>query len=438
MKLQPRDQRVQHYLLRHLRSPLYQWEAVTDPRNRRGIRWPLRVLLQTALVGMLTACRTLRDVEALTDEMKGTGRALVPGRVPDSTLYDLLPRLDVEQMREQLRRQAHQMWRAKSLEPQGLPCGVLSIDGKQIGALPHEAAGGAQKGHRSHDGSAYWLSRVSRAVLTSAASRPCLDQQIVPAHTNEMGLFADFFDAQVRHHGTLFELVTADAGMTSLDNANRVHAAHKGYVLALKDNQPELRSEAERILGPLTRQPPVAQTPWERVQGKWVRRLLYRTLEMAGYWGWGHLKQVWLVRQETRSHVDRPTACRLGRKAVPPRIVQEDRYFLSNLTPGRLTPQQILTVVRGHWGIENDCFWSLDMQMHEDAAPWCTQGRALEVLGVIRLMAYNLLQLARKRHLRPRMPTGAPGEAPAWRRLLEWVRQALRLPLRSTLTAGGT
>lgn len=437
MKLQPKDQRVHRFLLRHFRLPLYLWEAVTDPRNRRGIRWPLRVLLQTALLGMLTACRTLRDLEALTDEMTGMGRSLVPRRVPDSTLYDLLPHLDVDQMREQLRRQAHQFWRAKSLEPQGLPCGVLSIDGKQLGALPHDADGRAQKAHRSHDGSAYYLSRVSRAVLTSAASRPCLDQQIVPGDTNEMGIFGEFFDAQVKHHDALFEIVTADAGMTSLQNATQVNNALKGYVLALKDNQPELRAEAERLLVPLTQQEPLAQTDWERVQGKWVRRLLYRTLEMESYLGWSHLKQVWLVRQESRSHLDRKTQRRLRRQGVSERIGIEDRYFLSNVTLGRLTPQQILTVIRGHWGIENDCFWSLDMQLHEDAAPWCTQGRALEVLGILRLMAYNLLQLARKRHLRPRGLQGQWGEPPAWRRVLEWVRQALRLPLVPTTTAGG-
>ena len=94
MKLQPMDERVQRFLLRHFRSPVYRWEAVQDPRAARGKRWPLAVLLQAAVLGMLAACRTLRDVEALTEEMKETGRALVPRRVSDSTLYDLFPRLD--------------------------------------------------------------------------------------------------------------------------------------------------------------------------------------------------------------------------------------------------------------------------------------------------------------------------------------------------------
>ena len=84
--------------------------------------------------------------------------------------------------------------------------------------------------------------------------------------------------------------------------------------------------------------------------------------------------------------------------------------------------------MRRHWGIENDCFWTLDVQWHEDALPWCTQGRAVEVLSWLRLMAYNLLQQARRRHLRRRDAAGRREAAPAWRRVFAWVRQALQRP----------
>ncbi|MBI2896131.1 MAG: hypothetical protein HYY06_21415, partial [Deltaproteobacteria bacterium] len=90
-------------------------------------------------VGMLAGCRTLRDVEALTDEMGDAERDRVPRRIPDTTLYELVPRLDVEQLRRKLHQQVRALWRAKSFEPQDLPCGVLSIDGKGIGALSHDA-----------------------------------------------------------------------------------------------------------------------------------------------------------------------------------------------------------------------------------------------------------------------------------------------------------
>ena len=84
--------------------------------------------------------------------------------------------------------------------------------------------------------------------------------------------------------------------------------------------------------------------------------------------------------------------------------------------------------MRNHWGIEPDCFWSLDAQFGEDAQPWLTTGRALLVVGVRRLMAYNVLQWARKRHLRRRDAAGDLTDPPSWKSLFRWVQQALRLP----------
>lgn len=416
MKLQPKNRRVQSFLDRLRKAPAFQWDDITDPRDPRGRRWPFASLMDGLLDGMLAGCLTLRDVEVLTDELAEGERFRIPRRIPDTTLYELVPRLSVEQLRDKLRQQVRTLWRAKSFEPQNLPCGVLSIDGKAIGTLSHDAEGSAQKAHRAHDGSPYWLSRVLRAVLTSAAAKPCLDQMLVPAETNEMGAFEQFFAALMAAYGRgdLFEIVTADAGFTSAHNAGLVHAADKAYVLALKLGQPELRAEAERLLRPKTRMAPDAETGWERVRGKLVQRRLYRTTEIAGFHDWSHLRQAWLVVQETRHP---------GGKAEI-----EERFFLTNLTSGRLSAAQCLLVVRGHWGIENDCFWSADMQWHEDFSPWCTRGVAVEVLGLLRLMAYNLLQLARKRHLRPRHPDGKLAPPPAWRQVFDWVRQALRLP----------
>lgn len=424
MKLQPPDLRVHKFLERHLRAPLYRFDRITDPRAQRGQRHALSTLLWALLYGMLAGCRSLRQVEDLTLEMGPTGRQRVPGRVPDTTLYDLVPRLSVEELREQQRAQVRILWRQKCLAPVGLPCGVVSIDGKGMGALDHDADGQAQKAHRGHDGTPYWLGRTLRAVLTSCLAKPCLDQMAIPPQTNEMGAFALFFAALLGAYGSgdLFEIITVDAGMTSKYNADVVAAAHKGYVMALKGTQPELYAEAQRLLLPLTQGAPCAQTGWECAGGYRVRRSLYRTWEIAGYHDWVHLKQAWLVRQERRDPQGRVTI--------------EDRYFLTNLHRGRLSPTQVLAVVRGHWGIENDCFWSLDAQFGEDALPWVTGGRAVEVLGLLRLMAYNLLQLCRKRHLRPRRPDGSVAAAPAWQQLFRWVWQALRLPVSPLVCSG--
>jgi predicted transposase YbfD/YdcC len=416
MKVQARDRRVQKFLDRHGKSPGYRWGDLTDPRARRGRRWKLTELVSALFKGMLAACPTLRAVEGMTDEMGPQGRQDVPRRVPDTTLWALIPRLSVKELRAKNHQQVRAAWRSKSLQPIGLPCGVVAIDGKGLGALEHDANGAAQKAHRAHDGTPYWLSRMLRAVLTSAEARPCLDQMPIGAKTNEMGEFGRFFDGLMEAYGggDLFEVVTVDAGMTSKANGDRVHAAGKAYIMALKDTQPELLREAQRVLA--GRQDPDAETDWEVHQGKRIKRRLFRTDEMAGYHEWEHLRQVWRVEQETRDADGKTLEC-------------EQRYFLTSLHRGRLSGAQTLAVVRAHWGIENDCFWTLDTQWLEDAVPWCSQGQAVEVLSWFRLMAYNLLQLARRTHLRLRRPDGSLEDPPPWRRVFEWVRQALRRPL---------
>lgn len=415
MKILTPDRRVQGFLQRALRDPAYQWSGVRDPRARRGRRWKLSSLMNALFTGMLTGCPSLRDVETLTEELGETGRALVEKRVPDTTLWDLLGRLTASDLRRKLLAQVHSAWRSKSLESTTLPCGVLAIDGKGLGALEHDANGTAQKAHRAHDGTAYWLARMLRAVLVSADAKPCLDQMPIGSRTNEMGCAPEFLDRLLAAYGrgNLFEVVTLDAGLVSRALADQINAAHKAYVMALKGTQPELLAEAERLFrhrGELA-----AQTAWEPYQGKLVRRSLYRSSEIAGYHGWQHLRQVWLVVTETK----RGEA-----------VEEELRYFLTNLPAQRFSANQILAVVRAHWGIENDCFWTLDTQWKEDAVPWCSSGRAVEALSWIRLMAYNLMQLARRRHLRRRSDDDRVAvPPPAWRNVLRWVRDALRLDL---------
>ena len=423
MKVMAENVRVQKFLGRQLKSPAYRWDKVVDPRHRRGRRWKrLGELMNGMLLGFVSGCGALREVESLTRGFGKFGRRHVGRRIPDTTLTDLIPRLSADELREQLLSQVKASWRNKELKPVGLPCGVVTIDGKGLGALKHSACGTAQLNHRE-DGSEYYLARAFRVVLSSAESRPCLDQMSIAAKTNEMGDFIAFYDRFLASYGDnndLFEIVDVDAGMTSKANADRVHESLKAYVMALKAGQRELLAEAERLLG--NRRKPEAETPWERYQGKRMQRRLFRTYEMAGYHDWHHLRQVWRVEQIT----EYPDG----------RIDREERYFLSSVTSGRLTPEQILLVVRGHWRVENDCFWSLDMQWQEDSAPWCTTGRSTEILSWIRLMAYNLVQLARRRTLRKKLPDGRRQAPPPWKDVFAWINQAWHIALEPCTVCG--
>jgi predicted transposase YbfD/YdcC len=184
-----------------------------------------------------------------------------------------------------------------------------------------------------------------------------------------------------------------------------VAKAGKGYIFGLKGNRRELWREARRVLGAETSA--VVSTDWERYQGARVRYHLYRTTELEGYLDWEHLKQVWRIEKE--------------RVKQQGQVERENRYYVTNLHVGRFQPAQILQVVRAHWGIENNCNWTMDVVWDEDTKVWCGRGAAIQALSLLRLMAYNLVALWRCRYLRRR--EARQQEKRSWQEFFDLVLQ---------------
>lgn len=374
--------RIKRFLQRYDQcAPLH--AALCDPRKRRGVRWAFDTIVDTLMLGMLLMCKSLRDVEAKSER---AGK-----RVPDSTLAYTLERIDPTPFDKLMHDQVRQQHRSKAYRSRDLPIGVCAVDGKTVWVGDHLADPACQR--QDNLAGASWQLRVIRAVLTSAPSRPCIHQQVTPADTNDMGGFEAFFQTLIATYARseLFECVTCDAGFTSKHNAGLIDDAGKAYVLGVKGNQPTLHGEMKRLLAQSTSKPDAA-TDWERAHGTQIRRELFRTAEIAGFDDWPHLRQAWLVRQTTRR--------RHGTETV------EDRYFATNLTSNRLTPKQILRLVRLHWAIENDCFHTLDVVWKEDTTAWATNAKSIEgrlplrVLMGMRMLAYNLLTWMVRVHLR--------------------------------------
>lgn len=370
--------------------------ALRDPRSNKGKRWSFRYLLEVFVTAAIVQTPTMKGVEGVSEKM-----AL---EVPDSTLAYTLERIDPRPARAVLRQQVQAMLRAKTLRPVDLPMGILAIDGKTVWTGDH--CGDAMCQLQDE----VWNLRAMRAVLTSAPSRPCIDQDFIPPKTNEMGHFPAFWRALVTtwKHTDLFGAVTLDAGYTSKDNAAVIDADGYGYVMRVKDNQPELRAELERQLRRRVGQPD-AVSFWERRRGKEVQRRLFRTADMAGWDDWPHLRQGWLVQTVVMDDD--------GREEV----VME-RWFVTNLPWNRLSDRQILRVVREHWAIENDCNWVLDVVWEEDTTAWTTNAKEvpghhpLQTLSWLRLLAYNLVGWLQRVRLRSH---------PTWAALRDALRRVL-------------
>lgn len=131
-----KDQKKLHRRLAGLinaRIPEAALGQVTDPRPRdRRRRWPLEPVLKTALVALAAGSKSCAECESMTEELSPASRKLlgIRRRLPDTTLRDLLVALEPDELRECVRRQVRHAMRRGALRPDGLPFGVVAIDGK--------------------------------------------------------------------------------------------------------------------------------------------------------------------------------------------------------------------------------------------------------------------------------------------------------------------
>jgi len=98
-------------------------------------------------------------------------------------------------------------------------------------------------------------------------------------------------------------------------------------------------------------------------------------------------------------------------------------------------PAQILALGRNHWRVDNDCFNSLDLQWREDSGIWCRKGNAVWALGLLRLMAYNLVHMLRLWCRRPWRKTqdGDYAKLLIWRSLFKAIMLTFGTALDSQL-----
>jgi predicted transposase YbfD/YdcC len=151
-------------------------------------------------------------------------------------------------------------------------------------------------------------------------------------------------------------IITIDAMGTQKAIAEQIIEGEADYVLALKGNQETLH---QAVIDHINEQ-------WEDDFAR-VRARRHQTKET------GH------GREETRSYIQLPVPESLpglelwkGLKSMGVVVSEcvrngketvEVRYYISSLAVG---VKRFAHAVRGHWGIENSCHWSLDVTYRED------------------------------------------------------------------------
>jgi hypothetical protein len=204
-------------------------DKIDDTRNDRGKRWRLGTLLRATLGAMVAGAKSLAKVEDLSERMSQPTRRLlgvrIRRRLPDTTLRNALCTIEPDKLRSPLHALVRKAHRRKALEPDELPFGVVSLDGKGF-SIPSSDDWYAQRQTQGEDAALTGIVRTVTATLTSSAAKPIIDVTSIPAPTNEMGVFELALDSLCcAYRGLeLFKLVTYDAGACSAHNATLVRA----------------------------------------------------------------------------------------------------------------------------------------------------------------------------------------------------------------------
>jgi hypothetical protein len=381
---------------------------VRDPRKRRGRRWHISQLLAATLGGMMAGCKSLADVESMTDCMSHSVRRLlnIPRRIADTTLRDTLCRMGIESLRALLHRAVRAARRRKALKPVGLPFHVAAMDGKAV-VLTSWAGPYAQR-VSPEKGKPYGLLRSVTTTLATAAGRPCIDVNPIPARTNEMGWFQSALADLLEAYPDLFEVVSYDAGANSQSNARAVVDAKKHYLFHMANHERHMTQMAEGLLAHKN----VIATSEDVINNRTVVIRSLRLIAVRDHSTAAHRSCIW-SHTRTLLRVDSQTTERLDDGSE--QVTHETRFYCSSLAKDALFPAQWLLMVRNHWAVETT-HQILDVAFEEDDHPWIVNDpRGALALLVLRRIAYTLLTLYRCVSLRSDENRVMP-----WKRLMRW------------------
>jgi len=362
-----------------------------------------------AFVGLCSGGFSLQSLEDANKHMSSVVKRMfgITGWISDNTFGRILVKLRWQEMQLRLWWQVRAFRERHQVECDALPIGTLAIDGKTVASGKKKMSRFAQrqvhvikdKAGKEVGKRTYYKLHLMRAVLTSCRQKLCVWQHPVRSKANEITgtktMLKQLFKLDKGKH--LFELVTFDAMMMGYPLTKMISNAGRYWLSVLKENQPELHQEAQRLFGSIIQSEPEYTSPMVRDHKFWKVFRLWRTDGLTGWptseHTWDHLTQVWCVEVIRYIRTDKAR----GKKA---NLVEHDRtvrYYATSLPWDRLTPAECLEVARSHWQVEDDCFNSLDVIWQEDKHRHFTTGEGTLNLSFLRMMAYNVVQMQRRK-----------------------------------------
>jgi predicted transposase YbfD/YdcC len=339
--------------------------ALPDPRVERTRLHALTDILVIAICATICGADDFVAIEAWGRAHEGwlKERLALPNGIPAHDTFDrVFRRLDPEAFSRGFVAWVQAVWKATDGE-------VVAIDGKTLRHSFDRASGKAA---------------IHMVSAWATQNRLVLGQVKVDDKSNEITAIPALL-ALLDLQGCL---VTIDAMGCQKAMARQIMAQGGDYLLALKENQPSLYSDVEEFFAEAraTRFAGIAHgfhREFEGGHGRLETRRCWSVGEIAGlqerHEGW-QLTSIALVERERQ----------LGERKS-----REVSYSISSRPGGtHQAAQQLGGAARGHWGIENQLHWVLDVQFDEDASR-VRADHAAQNLATVRHIGLNLLQQER-------------------------------------------
>jgi predicted transposase YbfD/YdcC len=343
-------------------SLLHHFADLDDPRTGLPTRHPL-----LDLIG-LTLCAVIAGADAWTD-IENYGRAKqdwletfldLPHGIPShDTLGRVFAALDPAAFQDAFLAWMHAVVNASRGK-------LVAIDGKTL--------------RHSFD-TANGKSAIHLVSAWACENHLLLGQQQVSDKSNEITAIP----ALLKLLDLQGALVTIDAIGCQRDFTRRITAGGGDYVLAVKDNQPTLHADVRQVFhdgletdfaGLEHRSCRTTDRGHGRAETRHYHLVKVPKSLAAKHPGFAGLRTLGMVFSERQVGAGEPAA--------------ETRFYISSLD---LKVTAFAEAVRGHWTIENNLHWVLDVAFREDASR-VRKDHGPANLGLVRRIALSLLKQA--------------------------------------------
>jgi predicted transposase YbfD/YdcC len=171
-------------------------------------------------------------------------------------------------------------------------------------------------------------------------------------------------------------VITGDALFAQRRLCQKIVKRKGHYLFIVKGNQERLHWAIQFLFDKPAPEIQIDQTEhWSRHGDRLEVRRLWTSTALNDYLDWPGLKQVLKIEREVEKK---------GQKE------SQVRYAITSLEP-QVGAKKILSLVRGHWAIENKLFWVRDVTLGEDASQ-VRKGSAPEVMAALRNTTLALLR----------------------------------------------